>query len=249
MVLTIFHTSDMHNKLTHELAGQLHYLKESVQGSLMLDSGDAIWAGNIYWRPGGEPAQSLMNIVPYDAMCIGNREYHFLSQGIKCKTCRAEFPILSANLRASKAASHIPAKPYIIVERDGIRIAVIGLSVPCITARMLVKRISDYYFEQPLAAASEIVPKLKAESDILIALTHIGIEKDRELAQKVSGIDVILGGHTHTITEEPEKVGNTYIIHHGAHLHYVGRVCINIQQGQQIEVTNELINFTKAQQQ
>lgn len=243
--ITIFHTSDMHNKLTSDYAGQLRDLKASVPDSLMFDSGDAIWSGNVYWRPGGEPVMCLMNSVPYDAMCIGNREFHFLSPGINSKTCKADFPILSANLRATKRRRRMPAEPFIFVERDGIRIAIMGLSVPCVTERMLVKKVSDYYFEQPIAAAAEIVPKLKAESDLLIALTHIGINKDRELAEKVPGIDIILGGHTHVITDEPEKVGDTYIIHHGFYVHYAGKVTVDTTSGG-IKVTNELIPIAKA---
>ena len=241
----IFHTSDMHNKLTREYADRLHDLKASTPDSLMLDSGDAIWAGNVYWRPGGEPAHSLMNSVPYDAMCMGNREFHFLSPGMNGKICKADFPVLSANLRATRQGRDIPAKPYIFIELDGVRVAILGLSVPCVTERMLVKKVSDYYFEQPLVAAAELMPKLKADSDVVIALTHIGINKDRELAEKISGIDIILGGHTHVVAQEPERVGETYIIHHGFYVHYVGKVTVDVTSSG-IKLTNELIPMAKA---
>lgn len=79
--ITIFHTSDMHNKLTPAQAEVLHTLKSANPGSLMFDSGDAIWAGNVFWRPGGEPILDMMNAVPYDALCMGNREFHFLGHG------------------------------------------------------------------------------------------------------------------------------------------------------------------------
>lgn len=242
--ITIFHTSDMHNKLTPEYAGRLHDLKGSVPGSFMFDSGDAIWSGNIFWRPGGEPALDLMNSVPYDAMCIGNREYHFLGLGMKCKTSKAHFALLSANMRAARN-QELPTLPYVSYEREGIRIAVLGLSVPCVTEKMLVKKVSDFYFDQPIATAQELVPKLRSEHDLVIALTHIGIKKDRELAEKVSGIDVILGGHTHVITDEPERVGDTLIIHHGFYVHYAGRVDIEVSGGK-INLTNELIPLAKA---
>ncbi len=117
-------------------------MKAANPGALMLDSGDAIWSGNIYWRPGGEPVLELMNAVPYDALCMGNREFHFLGAGATSKTSRAQFPILSANLRAAKGRRKTAALPYVIFEREGVRVAVVGLSVPCITERMLVKKIS-----------------------------------------------------------------------------------------------------------
>jgi len=224
MAITIFHTSDLHNKLTSPQADYLRRLKQSAPHSLMLDSGDAIWAGNIFWRPGGEPVLGLMNQVPYDAVCIGNREFHFLEAGMKSKTSRAQFPFLSANLRASSESTKLHARPYKVFDCEGTKVSVFGLSVPCITKRMLVKRVSDFYFDSPLESAAQLVPRLRDESDIVVALTHIGIAKDRELVSKVAGIDLILGGHTHTVTEQPERVGDTWLVHHGSHARFVGRV-------------------------
>lgn len=242
--ITIFHTSDMHNKLTAGLASRLHNLKSDVPGSIMLDSGDAIWAGNIYWRPGGEPALDLMNSVPYDALTMGNREFHFMGIGVDSKTSRAGFPVMSANIRSSKAGRKVTIPSHTIIERSGIRIAVFGLSVPCITEKMLVKKVSDYYFVPPIDAATEIVPNLCKDADIVIALTHIGIKPDRELAENVPGIDVILGGHTHVLAEE--QVDRTWIFHHGFYAHFVGRVDIDFDSGHITSVSNELIPLAKA---
>lgn len=243
--ITVFHTSDMHNKLTEDYAQRLHELKASVPGSLVFDSGDAIWAGNAYWRLGGEPVFDLMNSVPYDALCVGNREFHFMQAGMRSKTYKADFPCLSANLRPVKPGRKLPAEPYVTFEREGIRIGVMGLTVPCITERMLVKKISDYYFVQPADAAPDIVSELRHDCDLIIALTHIGIKQDRELAEKVSGIDVILGGHTHTVTAEPERVGDTSILHHGFFVHYVGKVEIDVDSSG-VHVKNEPIPLAKA---
>lgn len=242
--ITIFHTSDMHNKLTPEYAARLHELKSAVPGSLMFDSGDAIWSGNVYWRLGGEPVLDLMNSVPYDALCMGNREFHFLGLGVNSKTSRAGFPVLSANIRAARSSRPVPVPSHVTFEREGVRIAVIGLTVPAITEKMLVKKVSDYYFLDPIEAAAELVPRLRPECDILIALTHIGIRVDRALAEAVDGIDLILGGHTHVLTEE--RVNDTCIIHHGFYVHYAGRVAVSYESGRISAIKNELIPIAKA---
>lgn len=243
--VTLFHTSDMHSKLTPDGVDRLRALKESHPGSLMLDSGDAIRSGNIFFRLAGEPALDLMNSVPYDAMCMGNREFHFLAMGMRCKLSRARFEILSANIRGADDRP-APAPPYLIAVCEGVRVGVIGLTVPCITERMLVRKVSDYYFTQPAVAAAEMAPKLREESDIVIALTHIGIQQDRELARKVRGIDIILGGHTHTTTQQPERVGETWILHHGFYAQYVGKVDVEVTSGRVVAVTNELIPVSNA---
>lgn len=244
--VTIFHTSDMHNKLTLDLANRLHDLKQAHPDSLMLDSGDAIWSGNIYWRPGGEPILDLMNSVPYDAMCMGNREFHFLESGINSKTSRADFPIVSANLRRANSPEETAgALSFLTFHPKNLRVTVFALSVPCITERMLVKKVSDYYFVQPMKAAAELVPMLRKESDILIALTHIGIQQDRELAENVPGIDIILGGHTHTITDKPERVGDTTILHSGMYAHHVRQIEL-VHEAGKTDVKSELIPLGKA---
>lgn len=253
--VTIFHTSDLHNKLTPDLADQLNDLKDAHPNSLMFDSGDAIWAGNIYWRPGGEPILDLMNSVPYDAMCMGNREFHFLQCGIKAKTSRARFPILSANLnnvRPHVRPGHVvpdassrtcSPSPFAAFDRDNLRITVFGLSIPCITERMFAKKVSDYYFAQPIEAARDIVPALRKECDMVVALTHIGLKHDIELAEQVPGINLILGGHTHAVAEE--RVGGSVILHSGHHAHFVRRVDVEFHAGK-VTVETELIPLGKA---
>ena len=250
--VTIFHTSDMHNKLTPGLAERLRDLIQSHPNSLMLDSGDAIWSGNIYWRPGGEPILDLMNSVPYDAMCMGNREFHFLQRGIKAKMARAKFPVVSSNLRARDpdgenslaAAAETDVVGFVRFHFGPVVVAVFGLSVPCITKRMLAARMSKFYFADPGEAAAGLLPDLR-ECDLVIALTHIGIKRDIELAESVPGIDLILGGHTHTITEQPERVGDTHILHSGMYAHYVRKVEIELEAGK-VGVKTELIGLWKA---
>lgn len=245
--VTIFHTSDLHNKLTPTLAQQLHDLVAAQPDCLTLDSGDAIWAGNIFWRPGGEPILDLMNSVPYAAMCIGNREFHVTRRGLEAKTSRANFPVVSANLRRGDRSSPQQSVPgtwsYVTFHPAGLNVNVFGLSVPCVTERMLVRRVSDYFFAEPVVVARKLVPVLRKESDLLIALTHIGLMEDRGLAEAVRGIDIILGGHTHTQVEE--RVGETFIFHSGHHGHFVRRVDVEIEQGK-VSVETELIPLGKA---
>jgi len=224
----IFHTGDMHNRLTPEKAQRLHDLKSSAENNLLLDAGDAIWAGNVLCRPGGELILKLMNLAGYDAMAMGNREFHFSRQGFRAKVSLAEFPVLCANIRADE--SNHAVQPHMFFERGGIRIAVFGLCVPMITERTAAKHFSAYRFADPIKTAVELVPALRSETDCIIALTHIGIALDRELAKTVEGIDLIVGGHTHTELMEP---GCTPIVHSGWAARKVGKAVIAIPSGLQ----------------
>src|ERR1041384_4588364 len=95
-----------------------------------------------------------------------------------------------------------------------------------ITERMLSRRASSYVFDNPLATASCYGPLLRArfQPDLLIAMTHIGIRQDRELAAQTEGIDLIIGGHTHVTLPEGERIGNTLIVQTGCFGKHLGRV-------------------------
>ena len=223
-MLTIYHTNDLHNSLTEGRAALLRGLKEQSPDTLLLDAGDAIWAGNVFVRPGGEPALKLMSDAGYDAMTVGNREFHFLQSGLRHKIGWARFPVICANIRPTKAGTSVPVVAYISREIAEMRVAIMGLTVRMITERMLARRISDYVFDDPVKVAVGLAQELRHTHDLVIALTHIGLKEDRRLADEVPGIDLIIGGHTHALLESPELVNGTAIVQAGSRGRQVGWV-------------------------
>jgi len=213
--LTILHTNDLHGKLSDRAAERIAGEKASSGRCLLLDAGDAVSSGNVCYRPGGEPILARMSDIGCDAMALGNREFHFLAAGLRSKVKLARFPILSANLRGKDSPIGSSIVPSITFELGGLNVAVFGLSVPMIMKRMLVGRFSPFWFEDPIEAAAEILPGLRERAGVLVALTHIGIESDEELASSVPGIDLIVGGHTHAALSEPRFVGGTAIVRAG----------------------------------
>ena len=223
--LTILHTNDLHGKLSDRIAERIALEKSSAEHCLLLDAGDAISSGNIYYRPGGEPVLARMNELGYDAMAMGNREFHFLGRGLKSKVKLAKFPILCANLHSDLDLGP-SVVPSIILDL-GRKIGIFGLTVPMITKRMTVSKLSPFWFEDPMKAARDLVPELKSQADLLIALTHTGLKADMELAQSAPGIDIIVGGHTHAVLDEPVMVGETWIVQAGSWGRYLGRVDVS----------------------
>ena len=222
-------------------AERLRHLRESSpKDSLLLDAGDAVGAGNITFHPGGEPILEAMSAAGYDAITVGNREFHFSKIGFETTLNRARFPVLCANIRRSRLPetpnpqpptpnfrAELPVRPFVIHEREnGLRVAIFGLTVPMITERMLSRKVSAYVFANPVMVAAELVPRLREQykPDLLVALTHIGIQQDRLLAQTVPGIDLIVGGHTHVVLEHGEQAGETLIVQAGSHGRFVGIV-------------------------
>jgi len=91
-----------------------------------------------------------------------------------------------------------------------------------VTERMKTKAASAFLWDSPLDVAEEMVAALRPEVDTLIALTHIGHREDLKLAERCPQIDLILGGHSHTVLETPERVGDVYICQGGSHMRYAG---------------------------
>jgi 2',3'-cyclic-nucleotide 2'-phosphodiesterase (5'-nucleotidase family) len=232
--LTVLHTNDLHGKLSERAGEIIAREKLSADNCLLLDAGDAVPSGNIYYRPGGDAILARMSDLGYDAMAIGNREFHFLEVGLRSKVKLARFPVLCANLRGrGQSDFDVPSvddgaptnvRASIDLDKSGLRVAVFGLTVPMITRKMLAGKVSPFWFEDPIEAAARIVPELRSRADLLIALTHIGMQSDIELANALPDIDLIVGGHTHALMEKPRMVGRTAIVQAGWWGHCLGRI-------------------------
>ncbi|HEY3266641.1 MAG TPA: metallophosphoesterase [Armatimonadota bacterium] len=218
-MLTIIHTGDFHNKLGDQEAARLSALRDANAPALLLDAGDAVGAGNLGFRPAGEPILSRMSDAGYSAMAMGNREAHLWRNVLEMKIKSARFPILSANVSAPHPIRGV--QPSLELERNGLRIAVAGLTVPMITKSMWSRHLCDLLFENPRDAARALSADLRPRADMLILLSHLGQKADREIAAD-GGFDLILGGHSHVLTEAPERVGSTWICHTGSHARFAG---------------------------
>jgi 2',3'-cyclic-nucleotide 2'-phosphodiesterase (5'-nucleotidase family) len=228
--LWLYHTNDFHGRLTPERAAVLAGFRREHAGSLLLDAGDAVSAGNLGFRSGGEPILRLMNDLAYDAMTVGNRESHPRRELFPKKLAGARFPVLCANLNARRGAP-VPTRPWVAVERAGVRVAIMGLSVPMFTRGMWSQALCDYLFESPVETARVLARELRPRCDMLIALTHLGLREDQALAAAVPEIDVVIGGHSHSDLEEPVWVGKTPILHTTAYAAYVGRAFLEREAG------------------
>jgi 2',3'-cyclic-nucleotide 2'-phosphodiesterase (5'-nucleotidase family) len=217
----VLHTNDFHGRLTPERAAALRTVREEHPGSLLLDAGDAVSAGNLGFRPGGEPILDRMSELGYHAMTVGNRESHPRKEVFSHKVREARFPVLCANLTPRPGATN-PTRPWTTLAVEGGRVAVFGLTVPMFTRKMWAQALCDYLFEDPVDTARALVPRLREEADAIVALTHIGLQRDQALAAEVPGIDLIIGGHTHADLASPLIVEGVPILHTTAYAFYVG---------------------------
>ena len=235
--VTILHTNDFHNQLSEDQAQTIRRAKiDRGPDVVLIDSGDAISAGNIGFRTGGEPILTLMSDIGYDAMTMGNREFHVAEAVLRHKIGNAGFPVLCANMRYKgldgAPVRALPVEPYrISVLPCGARVGIIGVTVPMVTSRMTARHVSAYLFDDPVDVVKRIAGELRPKVDILIALTHIGIKADESLAESCTELDLIVSGHTHLLINAGDRKSGVPIVQAGWFGHYYGVVEFNLGAG------------------
>lgn len=219
MRLAVLHTNDLHGKLDAARAAALGTLRAGAD--LYFDSGDCVRSGNLGVPLAPEPVWRLLAECRCDASVVGNRETHLLAAAFRAKLAGASHPVLCGNLRAKDGTRPLPAS--VTLEAHGLRVGVLGVSVAMVTERMGAAAASAFLWDDPVETALEVARSLRPECDLVVALTHIGHRADRELAGASDDIDVVLGGHSHTVLEQPERVGAAWVCQGGSHGRFVGK--------------------------
>lgn len=240
--LHVLHTNDFHNHLSEAQAEVIRQAKAGLENVILLDAGDAISAGNVGVRPGGEPILVRMTEAGYDAMTMGNREFHVADALLRTKISKAGFPVLCANIRwREDRGEALPVVPSVtLTPANGLRVGVFGLTVPMVTERMAARVVSAYLFDDPVSAARAQIAALRPNVDVLIALTHIGLRQDEKLAAACPKLDLIVGGHSHDTIPTPKVVNSVPIVQTGWYGHNLGHVTVEAEQGRVMQVVGEL---------
>ena len=192
--------------------------------SLLLSAGDMIQGNNWANLFQGESVIEWMNEMRFDAMAVGNHEFDFGQEVLKKRIAEARFPILGANVEGLSSL-----KPYITKELDGVKIAVIGVTTEDTPISTHPKNVIGLKFLSPVDTVEKYVKELKGRSDVLIVLSHIGYPADRILAENVQGVDVIVGGHSHTRINEPVRAGDAIIVQAWEHGKALGVLDLKIE--------------------
>jgi len=196
-----------------------------------------------------EPDIKLMNAIGYDAMTLGNHEFDKPRDVLLKQKEWAAFPFLAANI-VKKDSGETLIEPYIIKEFDGLKVAILGLTTEETPILTFPENTADLKFTSVIETAKTLVPKLREEADIVIALTHLGFFEDSgggykspgdlKLAKEVSGIDVIVGGHSHTELKEAQVVNKTIIVQAGEWSQNVGRLDLKIDTDAPEKITESV---------
>ncbi|MEZ0371822.1 MAG: bifunctional UDP-sugar hydrolase/5'-nucleotidase, partial [Candidatus Sericytochromatia bacterium] len=261
--LTLLFTNDTHNRLDpfqhvelkKQVGGVLRrqryfeQVKRQTDQTLILDAGDVFQGTPYYNFYLGEPDIKAMNLLGYQAMTVGNHDLDNGLLNLKKQTQYAWFPVLNANIVDEKTGLLV-FRPFEIFDVHGIKVAVIGLMSEHAWQAVMAANKQGLRFRDPVAVANELVPQLRPHVDLIVTLHHMGIWVDEEFPKQVAGVDVIIGGHSHTLMEKARLIpngnsngiGGTLMQHAYFMGAYVGRIDLTLDlQGKIVKYDSQLV--------
>jgi len=254
---TILHSNDMHGDFLAEaaagggemigglalLSGYINQVRQEEENVLYVISGDMVQGSLIDSEYKGISTMEIMNYLAPDVVSLGNHEFDYGLPHLLFLEKMANFPIVNANLYIKKYHKRM-MQPYLILKKAGFDILFTGI----ITEKVMDaigqdKLISSFVsLEEASTEVGKITDAYKKDDiDLTILLTHIGFESDIELAKMLKpewGVDMIIGGHSHTVLEQPAEVNNILIAQAGVGTDQIGRFDIVVDDD-----TNSIVEY------
>ncbi|UCC86791.1 MAG: bifunctional metallophosphatase/5'-nucleotidase [Anaerolineales bacterium] len=248
--ITILHTNDFHGNLQVDyaarggaanLAGYADVVKAEVGADnvILLDAGDNMQGQPISNLLDGASVIDVWNMMGYKAAAVGNHEFDWGQDTLAARVAQSNFPWLGANIVVAGTSDHPDwVTPWTVVDVAGVKLGIIGLGyteTPGITRKGLTDGLE---FQDPVAAVLRYYDEVKAQSDALILLTHIGWD-DRsehkggqtiatELAAAGKPVDLIIGGHSHEEATAPHMAGDTPVVIAYQYGRWMGRADVTV---------------------
>lgn len=255
--IVILHTNDTHscilplnpNLADTAIAGRGGFLRRvamikeersKTPDLLLFDSGDFSQGSSYYTMFKGDVEVGLMNEMGYDAATIGNHEFDFGLDNMVRLFKKCNFPIVCSNYDFANTELKDIVKPYIILKRQGLKIGVFALA-PKLEGLVFTKNYGPLKYLNPSEVAQQMADLLKNQlkCDIVICISHLGWEvtdyPDNRVIANTSGIDLVLGGHSHTYLQKLEYVNDrngrpVAVDQNGKHGAFVGKLTLELDK-------------------
>lgn len=254
---TILHSNDIHGDFLSEvrmgggqligglalLSGYLNKVREEEENVIYVIAGDMVQGSLIDSEYKGVSTIEIMNYLSPDVVTLGNHELDYGLPHLLFLEKVANFPIVNSNLYIKQYGKRL-MDPYVIMTVGGFNILFIGIITEKVMDALALEQLVGTFVS--IEDAAEEIGKIcngykNEDIDLTVALTHIGFKSDIELAKILKpewGVDMIIGGHSHTILEQPEKVNNILIAQAGTGTDQIGRFDILVDDD-----TNSIIDW------
>ncbi|MEI8095322.1 MAG: 5'-nucleotidase C-terminal domain-containing protein [Spirochaetales bacterium] len=212
-------------------------VKAAQPNTLVLDAGDlttGLVMSNLFKA---QPDVLGMNLAGYQALTAGNHEFDNDRAALAARQADAKFPFLAANVY-DKATGKRQFQPYLIVPFKDFKVAVIGLATPETPIVTLPENVAGLEFRDGADEVNALAREVRKQADFVIVLSHLGLADDRALAERVLGVDLIIGGHSHTYMAKAEVVNDVPIFQAYQWGLFVGRTDIVVEKNRLVSVNS-----------
>ncbi len=253
---TILHSNDLHGDFLAEsqddkgqvgglalLSGYINQVRREVPNTLYVVAGDIVQGSLIDTEFKGISTVEIMNYLSPDVVTLGNHELDYGLPHLLFLERMASFPVVNANLYIRKYNKRL-MRPYMVKKVDGFDILFIGIITETVLDSLKQDREIAAFIslEDAATEVGKICNAYKDEDvDLTVLLTHIGHESDQKLAALLDpawGVDMIIGGHSHTVLDKPAVVNGILIAQAGVGTNQIGRFDIEVD-----DVTNSIVDY------
>lgn len=240
MELQILHTNDIHSNFENfaRIATKINELRD--ENTIILDAGDFADFKRVEANgTKGMVAIDLLEEANYDAITVGNNETFDGIDTLTNMASNGRIPLLSCHIEKLKGGNIEGINKSIVINRAGLKILIIGTS-PNLNefSTSYGLNILDY-----LDGINNEIHKNEGKYDICIVLSHLGMEKDEEIATKIPEVDVIIGGHFHILMDEPKIVNNTIIHTSGQFGEHLGVLKLSVEDNRVSLISGQNMNI------
>jgi 2',3'-cyclic-nucleotide 2'-phosphodiesterase (5'-nucleotidase family) len=249
--ITILHTNDMHASfLPHEaywlrstrkpMVGGFNELAFAVDSirkirttSLVFDAGD-LMTGNpisdrIYKGAEGGALVEMLNLIGYEGWTPGNHDFDISYANLLKLVAIARFPVVQCNLTDEQSGNPITHKEYAIIEKNGIKVGIFGVMSSEYYGLVNKNSSKGVKLMPTIKIARRLIEMLRPQVDLVVAITHVGVDEDSLIAINVKGLDVIIGGHSHTRLKQPKYINGVVIAQTGSNCENLGVLDLTVE--------------------
>lgn len=205
------------------IAAAIRTYRRQGRCDLLLHAGDMTLG-----HTSARPRMRLMKQLQFDAVVPGNHDLDWGINALQGHLGVLRTAALCANVHGAPRGCF---QPYRLFWRQGVRIAVAGVSLPEMATLVPARHLGEAMFLEPEPILADLVPRLRQRADLVVLLSHAGYERDCAMARAVPGIDLIVGGHTHRLLTEPVAIGATRVVQAGAFGSHLGVVRVDWSSG------------------